>query len=516
MKGETFVADLETLVPLPKISRHLDENVSYLNDLLGVGSGPGHSWDIMAKPFHFSGFNMMSYVLNGYFLTMNVVLIVEDVEKRVHLFMESHPDGDFTLQELMDYLNTHISFVQVQPVSKMEDVIRFILSGPLVTFIDGFDQALLIDTRIYPMRSIAEPEVERLIRGPRDGFVETMLMNNALIRRRLRDPALRAELIQVGNRSKTDISIMYLKDVANPELVDKIRERLQTLDPDTLAMGEQAVAELMSDVKWNPYPNVRFTERPDVAATALVEGHVVIIVDTTPEVIIAPITFFQLLQHPEEYHSFPLVGTYMRWVILVSTFISLFLPGIFLLINFHPDLVPMELAFFIATPHKLMPLWVELLIAEVILDILRLAVMNTPLSLASMVSIVSAIVFGQFITSIELLQPEVLVYMAIVLIAQFALSSFELASANQMARLWFLAITQIGYWLHVGLGAFIFSVVAWFVFLATRTSVGIPYMWPLLPFKWKNGMHDVLLRRPLVNIKGRPTILQPKMMRRKS
>lgn len=509
------MAELKTPVPMPQISRRLDENVSYLNDLLGVGSGPGHSWDIMAKPFHFSGFNMMSYVLNGYFLTMNVVLIVEDVEKRVHLFMESHPDGDFTLQELIDYLNTHIAFVQVQPVAKMSDVVRFVLSGPLVTFIDGFDQALLIDTRIYPMRSIEEPEVERLIRGPRDGFTETMLMNNALIRRRLRDPALRAELLQVGTRSKTDISIMYLNDVANPELVNEVRNRLVNMHPDTLAMGEQAVAELMSDVKWNPYPNVRFTERPDVAATALVEGHIVIIVDTSPEAIIAPITFFQLLQHPEEYHSFPMVGTYMRWVILASTLISLFIPGLFLMINYHPNLIPHELVFFKAGPNHPLKLWAELLIAEIILDILRLAVMNTPVSLAAMVSIMAAVIFGQFITAIKLLQPEVLVYMAIVLIAQFALSSFELASANQMARLFFLAITQIGHWLHVGAGAFAVGIVAWFVFLATRKSLGIPYMWPLFPFKWKHGMHDVVLRRPLVNITGRPTILKPKMMRRK-
>jgi stage V sporulation protein AF len=469
----------------------------------------------MAKPFHFSGFNMMSYVLNGYFLTMNVVLIVEDLEKRVHLFMEAHPDGNFTLQELMDYLNTHVAFVQVQPVEKMEDAVRFILSGPLVTFIDGFDQALLIDTRIYPMRSIEEPEIERLVRGPRDGFTETMLMNTALVRRRLRDPALRAELMQVGTRSKTDVCMMYLNDVANPEIVDEVRSRLKNIDPDTVAMGEQAVAELIGKVKWNPYPNVRFTERPDVAATALVEGHVLVVVDTTPEVIIAPITFFQLMQHPEEYHSYPLVGTYMRWVIIFATLIALFMPGAFLMINFHPDSLPKELTFFKATRSDPLPLWAELLIAEVVLDVLRLAVMNIPVALAAMVSIMAAVIFSQFVTAIHLMQPEVLVYMALVLISQFALSSFELASANQIARLWILLITQMGKWLGLGGLGFGVGAAAWFIYLATRKSFGIPYMWPLLPFKWKNGMHDVLLRRPVLKITGRPAVLHPKIMRRK-
>lgn len=458
---------------------------------------------------------MMSYVLNGYFLTMNVVLLLEDLEKRIHLFMESHKDDQFTLQELMDYLNTHVAFVQVQPVAKMTDAVRFILSGPLITFIDGFDQALLIDSRIYPMRSIHEPEVGRLIRGPRDGFTETMLMNTALIRRRLRDPALRAELMQVGTRSKTDVTLMYLNDVANPEIIDLIRDRLQKMDPDTVAMGEQAVAELIGKVKWNPYPNVRYTERPDVAATALVEGHIIVVVDTTPEVIIAPITFFQLMQHPEEYHSYPMVGTYMRWVIMVGTLIALFLPGLFLLINFHPDLVPKELSFFKASRHDPLPLWAEVLIAEITLDMLRLAVMNVPTALAAMVSIMAAIIFSQFVSAIHLLQPEVLVYMAIVLISQFALSSFELASANQMARLWILMVTQIGRWIGMGGLGFGIGAVAWFIYLATRKSFGIPYMWPLIPFQWKHGMRDVLLRRPLMNITGRPTILHPKMQRRK-
>ncbi|MDA8441772.1 MAG: spore germination protein [Peptococcaceae bacterium] len=499
--------------PLPPISVELDANVKYLDELLGVGQGPGHSWDIMAKPFNFSNLRMMSYVLNGYFLTMNMVLILEDMEKRIQVFLAEH--DSYTLQELINYLNTNVAFVQVQPVTKMEDVVRFILSGPMLTFVDGFDAALLIDTRIYPMRSIQEPEVERLVRGPRDGFVETMLINTALIRRRLREPSLRSELLQVGTRSKTDISLMYLQDVANPELVNDMRERLKAIKTDTVAMAEQAVTELIGQVKWNPYPITRTTERPDVAVTALVEGHVVIVVDTSPEVIIAPITFFQLLQHPEEYHIYPMVGTYRRWVMLLAVFITVVLPGLFLLLNFHPELVPKQLAFFKAEQNDPLPLWAELIAAEIAIDILRLAVMNTPITLASMVSIMAAIIFGQFAAVIHLLQPEVLVYMAFVLVAQFALTSYDLATANQVARLFILVCTQLGFVFKLGGWGFAGAVVFWLVYLITRKSFGVPYFWPVIPFKWKNGLDNVLLRKPFVSISGRPGILRPKTLRRR-
>jgi len=492
---------------VPQISARLEDNVKYLNHLLGVGDGPGHSWDIMAKDFTFSKFRMTAYVLNGYFLTMNVVLILEDLEKRVRMFLQEQA-GPYTLQQLISYLNTNVAFVQVQSVPKMDDVVRYILSGPMVTFIDGFDVALLIDTRIYPMRSIEEPEVGRVIRGPRDGFVETMLMNTALIRRRLRDPSLRAELIQIGSRSKTDVTLMYLDGVTNPKTVNLVRNKLEDISTQTITMAEQSVTDFLGKIRWNPFPIVRYTERPDVAATALVEGHVLIVVDTTPEVIIAPITLFQLLQHPEEYHEYPLAGTYMRWVIFISTFISLILPGLFLLVNFHPNLMPRELSFFRATRDDPLPLWAELAIAEVILDILRLAVVNTPSALSSMVSVTAAIVFSQFVAQIHLLQPEVLVYMSFVLIAQFALSSFELATANHLARLYILALTQLGHVLGWSIWGFLLAVASLFVLLVTMKSFGVPYLWPLIPFQWKNGLANVLLRRPTVVAEGIPKVLE--------
>lgn len=505
---------MATNAEIPVISKNLDDNVNYLNELLGIGQGPGHSWDIMAKPFGYGDLRMMSYVLNGYFLTMNMVLILQEFEKHVLMFRQQHGTAADSVDELVDYLNKNVGFVQVQTITKMKDVVRFILSGPLITFIDGFEYVFMIDTRIYPMRSIMPTEVEKVIRGPRDGFVETMLMNTALIRRRLRDPALRAELIQVGTRSKTDVTLMYLFDVADPKLVARVRKALTSITADIVAMGEQAVTELISHVGWNPYPVVRYTERADVAATALVDGQVVIVVDTSPEVIIAPVSLFQLLQHPEEYHSYPLLGTYWRWLSLATNLFTVLLPGVMLWVNHQPHTSPHWMSFLVVGKHPPMPIWIELFLAEFALDMLRKAVLNTPTNIAAMVSIVAAFAFAENSPNTNFMPPVVLLYMAFVLVAQLSLPSFEVAVANELSRFWVIGLTTIGFAVGLHYWGFVAAVVLWFVFLATRKSFGVPYLWPLLPLKWRNGLLEVLVRRPMTQQQGRPAVLHPRMQKR--
>ncbi|EJY55167.1 GerA spore germination protein [Alicyclobacillus hesperidum URH17-3-68] len=493
-------------VPTQPVSRNLQDNVNYINQLLGIGT----TWDIMAKPFRYGKLNMMSYVTNGFFLTMNVVLILDSFHKCVEEFERQHEGEDYTIEDLVFYLNTHIDFVQVQVIDQMSDAVRFILSGPLVTFIDGYDKVLNIDTRVYPMRSISPPMIERVVRGNHDGFTETMLMNTTLIRRRLRDPRLRNELYQIGDRGQTDVSLMYIKDVADEDTVASIRELIRGVKTGGMMMGEQQLVDLIGKVKWNPYPIVRYTERPDVAATALLEGQVCIVVDTTAEVIIAPTTFFQHIQHPQEYHSFPLVGTYLRWVIAIAVFMSIFLPGAFLLANQHPGILPHWALFFMATRNDPMPLWAELLLAEFALDVLRFAVLNTPVPMSSAIGIVSALLFGQFATTIHLLQPEVLVYMGFVMIAQYATTSFELASANQLSRLWIMLWTAGLNW-----GGFIIGTATWLALLLFTKSFGKPYLWPLIPFRWKNGLRDLVVRWPSQDLAGVPEILKRKRGRLK-
>ena len=487
------------------ISEHLDTNDEYLKQLLGIGV----SWDLIAKPFVFDGVRMTAYTANGYFLTMNMVLILENVEMTLKEFVARHPDRSFSVDELVNYLNVTIGFVQVQIVKTMKDAVRFILSGPLVIFLDGYTDTLIIDTRIYPMRSITEPEVERVVRGPRDGFTETMLMNVALIRRRLRDPRLRIELYQVGTRSQTDVSLMYLSDVTNDEIVDHLREGLKGINTDIVAMGEQAVTETLGRVKWNPYPIVRYTERPDVAATALLEGQVVIIVDTTPEAIIAPSTVFHHIHHPEDYHVYPIHGTYMRWVMLVGAVVSVFSPGFFTVMAHHSTWMPKAISVMIVPKPLSLPIAAQFVLAQLGVDLFERAVINTPTALATAIGVVAALVFGQFAVMMDLVTPEVLVFMGAAVVAQYATSSHELATANRFMRLCVVLITwAFGVW------GFLASIVLIVILLTTTKSFGVPYLWPLIPFDWE-GLKGILIRRPLYTADKRQRILRTKTATRK-
>ncbi len=487
------------------VSSSLRENDAFLKDLLGIGI----SWDLIAKPFEFEKISMTAYTANGFFLTMNMVLILENMEMTLKEFVKRHPDGSFTIDDLVNYLNVTIGFVQVQIINTMKDAVRLILSGPLVIFLDGFSEVLVIDTRIYPMRSISEPEVERVVRGPRDGFVETMLMNVALIRRRLRDPRLRAELMQIGTRSQTDVSLMYLQDVANDDLVNMMRQKLKSINTDIVAMGEQTVSEFLAHVKWNPYPIARYTERPDVASTALLEGQIVIIVDTTPEVIIAPTTVFHHIHHPEDYHVYPINGTYMRWVMLIGAFISVFSPGFFILMSQFGNHLPKTIAELVIPKPLPLPIGLQFLLAQIGVDLFERAVINTPTALATAIGVVAALVFGQFAVMMNLVTPEVLVFMGAALIAQFATSSHELATANRLVRFFMIMLT----WM-LGVVGYVIGSIGVVVLLALTKSFGIPYLWPVIPFDWE-GLKGVLIRRPLYEEDKRPKIFRSKTTTRR-
>ncbi len=492
----TAMESLESII----ISSSLKNNDDFLKDLLGIGV----SWDLIAKPFVFADVKMTAYTANGYFLTMNMVLIVENLEMTIKEFVARHPDGSFAMADLAHYLNVTVGFVQVQIVSKMKDAVRFILSGPLVIFIDGYEDALVIDTRIYPMRGIEEPEVERVVRGPRDGFTETMLMNVALIRRRLRDPRLRIELLQIGTRSQTDVSLVYLQDVTDDRLVAQFRKKLQSISSDIVSMGEQSVTEWLGRVKWNPYPIVRFTERPDVAATGLLEGQVVVIVDTTPEAIVGPTTLFHHIHHPEDYHVYPAVGVYMRVVILTGSLLSLLSPSFFIVLATAHNHLPKALSF-LGTPKNLpLPLGFQFLLAQLGVDLFERAVINTPTALGAAIGVVAALVFGQFAVMMNLVTPEVLVFMGTAAIAQFATSSRELAAANRLMR----ALLIVLAWLFGGIG-YAAGIIFILIVLGRTRAMGIPYLWPVVPFDWR-GLKSLIVRPPLYNVKNRSRIFHPK------
>ncbi|HOB35441.1 MAG TPA: spore germination protein, partial [Bacillota bacterium] len=410
------------------VQASLRKNVDFLKEHLGVGE----SFDLLVREFKAGGKDVALFFVDGFAKDDVLVWIMQSL-----LRVEREQIAVRSYEKLLKHF---LPYIEVAVIQSLEEAMTKILSGALVLFIDGEKKAIEIDAREYPARSPEEPDVERVTRGSRDGFVETLIFNTALIRRRVRDPRLRVEYVTVGRRSKSDVCVVYLKDVADPELVETIRGRIAKVDVDGLPMAEKSLEEFIAGTGFSPFPTVRYTERPDVAAVHILEGHVVIIVDTSPSVMIAPATLFHHMQHAEEYRQSPLVGTYIRWVRSLAILLSLLATPLWLALAYQPELLPPGLSFIGANEVGPVPLYVQFFIAEIGIDIIRMATIHTPSPLATALGIIAAFLIGDVAMSVGLLVPEVILYMSAAAIGSFATPSMELNQSFKLFRLLLLAL----------------------------------------------------------------------------
>lgn len=412
--------------------------------------------------------------------------------------------GEISLNTFKKLFYRYIIFGEVKQIKTIEEFINWALSGPVALMIDGEELGIAIDVRQYPARAPEEPDLEKVTRGSRDGFIETLVHNTALIRRRIRDPRLRMEHLSAGARSKTDIALAYIENIANPDIIDSVREKINKINIDGLPMAEKSIEELITPgTYWNPYPKVRYTERPDVAAAHLLDGNVMILVDTSPSAIILPTTIFHHLQHAEEFRQNPTVGIYMRWVRYIGVLISLFLTPLWLLTVLEPGLLPGPLHFIGPQKPGEIPIFIQFVLAEIAIDMIRMATIHTPSPIATSTGIIGAVLLGQLAAAVGLFSPEVTLYTAAAAIGTFLTPSFELAQANRLARFFILILTGL-----FRLPGFIIGVVATFALLLFTRSFGVPYLWPLIPFNWE-AFKSVFMRPPVPTQNLRPSILKP-------
>ncbi|WP_370460244.1 spore germination protein [Cytobacillus firmus] len=470
----------------------LKDNIEYLRDALGVDK----SFDVIQLDVEYAEREMALYLVDGF--------VKDDI---LHYLMKmlagldaAQLEGD-TLSRL---IKTYIPYVEVETTDDLDKVVDMVLAGPTALVVDGIDEVILIDARTYPVRGPQEPDIERVVRGSRDGFVETLVFNTALTRRRIRDRTLRMEYMQVGRRSKTDVVVSYIEDIADPDMVKKIKESISKIDTDGLPMAEKSIEEFISGRHWNPYPMVRYTERPDTAATHLYEGHVCIIVDGSPSVIITPTTFWHHLQHAEEYRNKPLVGAYLRFVRFLAVWASIFLLPLWYLFAIEPQLLPDALSYIGPNDTGELPLVVQFLMIELGLDILRMAAIHTPSALATALGLVAALMIGQVAVEVGLFINEVILYLAIAAIGTFATPSYEMSLANRLIRIGLLISTSI---FHTY--GYVVGILLMIIMLARMKSFGVPYLWPFIPFNLR-AFRDVLLRSPIPLKNRRPRFLHPK------
>ncbi|NLM52574.1 MAG: spore germination protein [Firmicutes bacterium] len=474
-----------------KVSPKLAENMKYLTEKLGAGE----SIDVLTKNLDLGGKKGFLLYIDGLTNGEVVALILQKLTQMTRTELCPDPVQKLVTQK--------IAYMELEVITELSAIIDEVLSGQMALFLEGETEAIVIDTRSYPARSPEEPDTERLTRGSRDGFVETMIFNLALVRRRVRDPGLRVEGIRLGRRSKTDVAMVYIKDIASPQLVANVRKRLKGIDVDGVPMAEKSVEEFITLNRWNIFPLVRYTERPDVAAQHLFEGHVLIMVDSSPAVMILPATLFHHLQHAEEYRQNIFSGIYVRWIRFFAVLISVFLAPLYLLVSLQPELLPEALKFI--GPQKVgnIPLFLQFILIHFGIDLIRIAGIHTPDPLATALSLIAALLIGQIAIDVGIFTPEVLLYGGLVAVGMFATSSWELSQANRLVHLFMLLITGM-----FKLPGFVAGVVLVVLRLITNNSFGVPYLWPLIPFNL-SGFFSVLLRQPLSLDKRRPAALHP-------
>jgi len=474
-----------------KVSSSLNINTDFLKEALGVDK----SFDVIQLDVEYAEKKMAFYFVDGFVkddILHYLMKLLADLKKE-----QLEPDA------LSALLKTYIPYVEVETTDDLNKVVDTVLAGPTALLVEGIPKAILIDARTYPVRGPQEPDIERVVRGARDGFVETIVFNTALTRRRVRDRTLRMEYMQVGRRSKTDIVLSYIEDIADPVMVEKLKDSLSKIDTDGLPMADKTIEEYLSGRHWNPFPVIRYTERPDTAATHLYEGHVCIIVDGSPSVIITPVTFWHHLQHAEEYRNKPIVGAYLRFVRFVAVWASIFLLPLWYLLSTNKELIPKAMAFIGPNEMGDIPLFIQFLLIEIGLDVLRMAAIHTPSALATALGLVAALMIGQVAVEVGLLSNEVILYFSIAALGTFATPSYELSLASRLVRLALLILTAAFHTI-----GFVVGVTLLFLLLTNMKSFGVPYFWPFIPFDLK-AFKDILIRSPIPLKSKRPEVLNP-------
>lgn len=459
-----------------KISTDLYENTRQLYELLRADQ----NFDMIFRLVRVGESQACMYFINGFVKD-------EVLEKLLEFFYSLTPDD--LPQSSEELTQNQIPYGDVQLLSELDDVVAAVLAGMACILIDGYDACFMVDCRSYPMRSISEPDKDKALRGSRDGFVETLVYNTALIRRRIRSKDLVMELYQAGESSQTDIALCYMAGRADAHLVEELRERMQKLEVDALPMNQESLAEVLYKGKWiNPFPKFKYTERPDAAAASLLDGKVLLLIDNAPSAMILPATLLDIMEEADDYYFPPITGSYLRISRLVIAILTLFLTPLWLLMLEHPQWIPAGMEFILVEGTIHIPVIWQLLFLEFAIDGLKLAAINTPNTLSTPLSVIAGIVVGEFAVESGWFNSEAMLYMAFVAIANYTQSNFELGYALKFMRLMLLILTELfGFWGFIG-----GTLAVCFFIGANKTVSGNSYLYPLIPFSGKQLKRRVL------------------------
>ncbi len=480
------------------VSATLDDNLTWLKKYLGYKE----TFDLLVREFKIGERRAGLVYIDSFISGTDLTLIMKQ-------FLDV-PDSAFEDPSVTTLLSRLIPYSEVSTETQLSKIADQIMAGPVALLVDGVNHAIVLDVRKYPDRNPSEPSLERVLRGPHDGFVETIVFNTILIRRRLRDPNLRIEMHEVGRRSKADVAIIFIKDIANDSFVQQIRQRVKAIDVDALTMSEKALQEwIVKKPWWNPFPVTKFTERPDVAAEHLSEGHVLIMIDTSPNALIVPVTMFSFLQSVEEYHEDVMVGTYLKWVLFIALLFSWVGPPLwYALIVSHTHL-PGGWGILLKPQVKEIPLFWQLAALEFGVDLLRLALLFTPNPLGQSMGFFGAVLLGSVAVKAKMFDAEAMVYVVVAAVGTFSAPDIDFGMAIRLLRAFLLVVTGLGVLIHSPWLGFGIGILVPLAFLTNTRSFNASYLWPLWPVSW-SFLGAELIRKPLDQKTMRPTITLPK------
>ncbi len=426
-----------------KVSKIIQENIAYINEVLPVKE----SFDIIERDMIIGGRESCFFFIDGFMKDEVMSKVMDTLFK---LTPEQMPKTSTELSRTM------ISYVEIDTFSEFDGIIKNILSGVACLFVDGYESCIAIDCRTYPARSVDEPAQDKSLRGSRDGFVETIVFNTALIRRRIRDPHLTMKMMEIGKSSRTDVTLCYMTDRVNQDLLNLLIQKFEQMREHDLKMNQQTLAELLFKRKWyNPFPKFKYTERPDTAAACIMEGKIVILVDNSPSVMILPTSIFDIIEEANDYYFPTLTGIYLKISRSIITIMTVFLTPLFLLFMQNPEWMPDVFDFVLVRNTINIPLYFQLLLLELAIDGLRLAALNTPSMLSTPLSVIAGIVMGEFSVQSGWFNSEVMLYMAFVAVANYTQPNFELGYALKFMRLLLLTLTALFNWIGFAVGCII-------------------------------------------------------------
>ncbi|MBC7959907.1 MAG: spore germination protein [Vallitaleaceae bacterium] len=498
MKGFSELHNKETNKIENKIEISLEQNIDIFEALFK------NCDDVVKKKFQIGGKDKVWAYISYIDVMIDRRVIEESVLEKIIEEVNVIPPNLSEQSNLLEYLKNYaVATADVKEIETFDEVCHGVLSGDTIILIDGFEKGLIIATRGWPNRGIQEPDTEGVVRGSKEGFSESLRFNTVLIRRRIRDTKLKIRQEQIGTRTRTDIAIVYIQDLARKELLKEIDLKLHSFTVDGIL--ESGMLEELMDKEWkSPFPRAQVTQRPDKVASAILEGRVAIVVDNTPFVLIFPTTLNCFYQANEDYYQGWLFASFIRLLRYVAGFVAISVPGLYIALTcFHPAMIPAQLTYSIAAARLGVPFptVIEVLIMELLFELLREAGIRFPGSIGSTISIVGGLIIGQSAVAANIVSPIIVMVVSITAISSFSIPSYALINAYRLIKYFIILACSIfgifGYWL---------AIVVLLTHLVALKSFNFPYLMPFVSGGINNheDMKDTFFRLPIFITDKRP------------